>query len=148
MHLRSGLGLPYGWRFGLILERLAEEAKQALASGGADVAQSVEMARLRRCVDSAHGLYRQGCLQGSASVAATLAQPGNWAEHPPPRVNPETVATMQETFKANYPGERLTRPPQPSTRAADQVDPLAVLFFWLIVSRLYGSQEEFQAPWD
>ena len=99
---------------------LEEEVKSSLAI--TDAASSVHCARLRRALDKCHAKGTVGgqpvqpatALPSQASQAFSMAalQPDSWAEHLPPKLTPEPVETMRDTFILFCPGV-LRRAPRP-----------------------------------
>ena len=103
---------------------LEEEIKSSLAI--TESASSVRCARLRRALDKCHakGTVRGQQLQPSAALplqasqafSVAALQPDSWAEHLPPKLTPEAVVTMRDTFILNYPGVLLDQDTMPSIR--------------------------------
>ena len=111
----------FAWGFHVISDLdalLAQLSDEQTADLGPDPPRSVHMARMRRCLDTAHTLMRASApASACASAASALAsQPNTWAEHLPPRLTPESVQQMQDTFRVNYPGELLDQDSMPSIR--------------------------------
>ena len=107
-----------------LFSNLDAEAKETLAI--TDAASSVHCARLRRALDRCHAksalegraTQPSAALPTQASQAFSVAalQPDSWAEHLPPKLTPEAVEVMRDTFVLNYPGVLLDQDTMPSIR--------------------------------
>lgn len=84
-----------------------------------DVMTTVVAGKLRRLLAQCRMVVQQF---SSSAVTSTTSTPLNpvtspvWHELAPPRLTPEAVAQMVETFQTNYPGELLTPDTTPSIR--------------------------------
>ena len=107
-----------------LFSNLDAEAKETLAI--TDAASSVHCARLRRALDRCHaksaleGRATQPSaalpVQASQAFSVAALQPDSWAEHLPPKLTPEAVEAMRDTFVLHYPGVLLDQDTMPSIR--------------------------------
>ena len=148
-----------------LFSNLEGDVKETLAI--ADAASSVHCARLRRALDRCHaksaleGRATQPSaalpVQASQAFSVAALQPDSWAEHLPPKLTPESVEAMTDTFVLNYPGVLLDQDTMPSIRLLsivhhslkpgqkDPVDPMAAAPQPEAVSGSHGGQGH-QAP--
>ncbi len=83
------------------------------------VGTTVQAGKLRRLLAQCRMLVRQlstNDASASTSTAATPLSSPMWQEMAPPRLTPEAVAQLIDTFHKNYPGELLTAETTPSIR--------------------------------
>eukprot|EP00435_Cladocopium_sp_Y103_P006972 s3697_g2.t1 len=85
----------------------------------AEATTSVAAGRIRRLLFQGRVMVTQAQSAttgpASTSVVSSMAPP-SWQERAPPRLTPEAVAAMTETFTKNFPGELLTPDSTPSIR--------------------------------
>ncbi len=84
-----------------------------------DVKTTVQAGKLRRLLAQCRMVVQQLSSSDSTALASTPSNPLTspmWQELAPPRLTPEAVAQMVETFQKNYPGELLTAETTPSIR--------------------------------
>ena len=85
--------------------------------------------RLRRLLERCHACILDSKPPPPTSAAPPAGAPppaalNSWAEHAPPRLSNAAVASMPETFAANYPGEILDQDSMPSLRL------LSIVYQW------------------
>ena len=89
-----------------------------------EVTTTVMAGKLRRLLAQCRLLAQQMATPDATPVTSTAASPlasPSWSELAPPRLTPEAVASMSETFLKNYPGELLNSESTPSIRLLSMV---------------------------